>query len=164
MGKNYEEVAKVLVVDVELLKSTTAGLPAEEIATRISYSVWWSRLWTLQEAVFATEFQFQFQNTGLDGKDLVGRSDAARDVPDWMVGVTPPAPWDPRANTDDYLGEDAHDKNDIKKDDGLKPIVGASQIQQGIRQSQGEEDGLQGQYLGRAKHLLHGRHKPALRS
>ncbi|OAP61870.1 hypothetical protein AYL99_04073 [Fonsecaea erecta] len=79
MGQIYAEAAKVLVVDVELLKSPTAGASMEEIAMRISYSVWWSRLWTLQEAVFARELHFQFQDRALDGKELVERSDRARD-------------------------------------------------------------------------------------
>ncbi|KIX91919.1 uncharacterized protein Z520_12382 [Fonsecaea multimorphosa CBS 102226] len=91
MGKIYEQAAKVLVVDVELLRSTTAGASLEEIAMRISYSVWWSRLWTLQEAVFARQLHFQFQDCALDGKELVARSDtAARDrLPetDWSAAA-----------------------------------------------------------------------------
>ncbi|EXJ76122.1 uncharacterized protein A1O5_00630 [Cladophialophora psammophila CBS 110553] len=80
MRNIYENAAKVLVVDVDLLKSTTAGASNEEIAMRISYSVWWSRLWTLQEAVFAKELHFQFQDRALEGKGLVERSDNARNM------------------------------------------------------------------------------------
>jgi hypothetical protein len=39
-----------------------------------SYRVWWSRLWTLQEAVFVKELHFRFQDRALDGRDLVERS------------------------------------------------------------------------------------------
>ncbi|OCT45856.1 hypothetical protein CLCR_01428 [Cladophialophora carrionii] len=71
----YEQADKVLVVDVELLRSSTAEASDEEVAMRISYSVWWSRLWTLQEAVCARELYFQFQDGALNGIELVRRSD-----------------------------------------------------------------------------------------
>ncbi|KIW98978.1 uncharacterized protein Z519_00641 [Cladophialophora bantiana CBS 173.52] len=80
MRNIYEEAAKVLVLDVDLLKSTTNGASNEAIAMRISYSVWWSRLWTLQEAVFAKELHFQLHDGALEGKGLVERSDNAHNM------------------------------------------------------------------------------------
>jgi hypothetical protein len=73
----YEQADKVLVVDIELLRSSTVEASHEEVAMRISYSVWWSRLWTLQEAVCARELYFQFQNGAVNGIELVKRSDEA---------------------------------------------------------------------------------------
>lgn len=73
----YAHAAKVLVVDVELLAADCIGTSDEEIATRISYSIWFSRLWTLQEAVFAKKLYFQFRDAAVDAEELVRRSDAA---------------------------------------------------------------------------------------
>ena len=59
MSKSYGLAAAVLVVDAGLEMTSMTAHPQERLL-RIRISTWMSRLWTLQEALFAQELYFQF--------------------------------------------------------------------------------------------------------
>ncbi|KAI9804773.1 MAG: hypothetical protein M1825_001141 [Sarcosagium campestre] len=59
MRSIYSRATRVLVLDAELMQSTTKSSPEEKLS-RITCSTWIRRLWTLQEAALARSNFFQF--------------------------------------------------------------------------------------------------------
>lgn len=59
MRSVYSRAARVLVMDAEIMRSTMNS-SSEEKFTRITCSNWVRRLWTLQEAVLASQIFFRF--------------------------------------------------------------------------------------------------------
>lgn len=65
----YENASLVWVLDSGLLR-TSINTAYHEILIRVATSPWLRRLWTLQEAVFAKEIVFQFQDSYTDFNSL----------------------------------------------------------------------------------------------
>ena len=66
----YQKADKVLVLDDQLVRSTSRVTP-EETLIRILSSAWMTRLWTLQEGLLADKLRFQFQERALDAEDML---------------------------------------------------------------------------------------------
>ncbi|EMD32910.1 hypothetical protein CERSUDRAFT_68326 [Gelatoporia subvermispora B] len=58
MGQTYRQATKVFVIDSGI-RSCSVNAPTEEKLLRVVTSGWMQRLWTLQEAVLASELIFQ---------------------------------------------------------------------------------------------------------
>jgi hypothetical protein len=68
----YRDADSVLVFDSSL-QQVPLGLSTSECLTRIEISSWNERLWTIQEAVFAKELYFQFQDGTISLQQLIFR-------------------------------------------------------------------------------------------
>ncbi|KAH6710567.1 hypothetical protein BKA61DRAFT_522966 [Leptodontidium sp. MPI-SDFR-AT-0119] len=66
----YREATAVLVLDSGL-ELVNGSAPRAEIAVMIASSVWFTRLWTIQEGSFAKELYFQLQDTAVRAADLL---------------------------------------------------------------------------------------------
>ncbi|KAL8723850.1 MAG: hypothetical protein Q9181_007136 [Wetmoreana brouardii] len=60
MAQTYVEAQCVLVIDPELQKMSSQGLPPEDLFANVLCSSWNSRSWTFQEACMARVFYVQF--------------------------------------------------------------------------------------------------------
>ncbi|KAH0559665.1 hypothetical protein GP486_003822 [Trichoglossum hirsutum] len=70
LDDTYRNADKVLVLDDQLVRSTSRVAP-EEALIRILSSGWMTRLWTLQEGMLAGKLRFQFQERALDVEDML---------------------------------------------------------------------------------------------
>lgn len=87
MAKIYKEADKVLVIDSDL-EAASCDSPVVEISTRIAISSWWTRLWTLQEGMFAKELWFQLKDGAVNQTLLMERSrvsEGATNTEDWSI-------------------------------------------------------------------------------
>lgn len=66
MDKIYKEADNVLVVDTTLETQSSKVSPTECL-TRIGLSTWMTRLWTMQEGLFARRLHFKFK----DGVEII---------------------------------------------------------------------------------------------
>lgn len=68
----YEKASVVLVLDKHLRRST-AYTPTKttELLLQVVISDWRFRVWTLQEAIFATKLIFQFLDASVDAEELL---------------------------------------------------------------------------------------------
>jgi hypothetical protein len=66
----YTNANKVLVIDDQLVRSSSTA-PPEETLVRILSSVWMTRMWTLQEGLLAKKLRFQFKERALDVEDML---------------------------------------------------------------------------------------------
>lgn len=62
--------SQTLVLDSEISLLSSDSKP-QEVFVRIAYSSWNSRLWTLQEAVFAEKLLFYFSNQDIELESLI---------------------------------------------------------------------------------------------
>lgn len=69
MHKTYSEAADVLAIDAEW-STVPSSAPTVELLTRISFSSWMRRLWTLQEATLARTLWFRFADRSVSEKAL----------------------------------------------------------------------------------------------
>ena len=74
MEDTYREASIVLVMDAGLKSLSTTTTPPFQLAISIAASKWWTRLWTLQEGVFAKALYFQCSDAALSPTDVVRRS------------------------------------------------------------------------------------------
>ena len=74
MEDTYREASIVLVVDAGLKSLPTTTTPPFQLAISMAASKWWTRLWTLQEGLFAKALYFQFSDAALSPTDVVQRS------------------------------------------------------------------------------------------
>lgn len=68
----YQRAEKVLVFDSSL-KSLSITAPPEHLLLSIQLTPWSKRLWTLHESVLANSIYFQFQETAIQGEELIER-------------------------------------------------------------------------------------------
>jgi hypothetical protein len=74
MENVYKSASAVLVIDsvLELVENTAA---LASIAIMIASSVWWTRLWTIQEGAFAQKLYFQLKTGAVAPSDLYMRAE-----------------------------------------------------------------------------------------
>ncbi|KAI9639989.1 hypothetical protein NHQ30_011548 [Ciborinia camelliae] len=70
MALTYRKAAKVLVLDASIQTCASKDLPEQKLL-RVLVSGWMRRLWTLQEAVLASELVFRFMDASLSIHDLI---------------------------------------------------------------------------------------------
>ena len=76
----YREATAVLVIDSDMRLVSSAAAPLQ-IAVTIIATMWWTRLWTLQEGVLAKRLYFQLSDVALSADDILQRSQEAHPVP-----------------------------------------------------------------------------------
>lgn len=69
MAAIYQTATLVLVLDSNL-ETVPSALPVLEKAICIMSSIWWTRLWTMQEGAFAKQLYFQFRGDAVTVSDL----------------------------------------------------------------------------------------------
>ena len=74
MEDTYREASIVLVIDAGLKSLSTTTTSPFQLAISIAASKWWTRLWTLQEGVFAKALYFQCFDTARSPADVIQRS------------------------------------------------------------------------------------------
>jgi hypothetical protein len=79
MAGIYRQADKVLVID-NFLQYQTGKLSLVEMGTRVKYSPWISRIWTLQEGRLARELLFQFDNIAIPADDLLESIKGSRNI------------------------------------------------------------------------------------
>ncbi|KAI9768590.1 MAG: hypothetical protein M1840_004787 [Geoglossum simile] len=70
MQKTYEMADAVLVLDAQLTRIVASDTSHEEILMRVFCSSWMTRLWTMQEAAFASRLYFQFADKPIEYSSL----------------------------------------------------------------------------------------------
>ena len=90
MGAIYRAASLVLVIDANLVTIDLKTHSLPQIAFAIASSKWWTRLWTLQEGVFATALFFQLATVALSKEDIVRESQRRYSA----ESAAPPSPWD----------------------------------------------------------------------
>ena len=70
----YREACIVLVIDAGLKSLESAITSPFHLAISIVSSKWWTRLWTLQEGVFAQALYFQLSDDAVSPTDMLQRS------------------------------------------------------------------------------------------
>lgn len=87
MAAIYKRADKVLVLDSDLDTVRCDATPIE-IAIRIVISSWWTRLWVLQESMFARELWFQLKDGAVNEAMIRSRSEAEEanaETGDWSI-------------------------------------------------------------------------------
>ena len=81
MGETYRRASKVLVFDESIRLLCSRDHSLEENVLRIATSPWMQRVWTLQEALLASDLQFEF-STGVVSahslRDAIEREESSR--------------------------------------------------------------------------------------
>ena len=77
-----QSAAQTIVLDSDIWQLTSSS-GIKEIFTRIAYSSWSSRLWTLQEAVYTQNLVFRFSDESVSLDTLVMKSGDM--PPDWEL-------------------------------------------------------------------------------
>ena len=74
MERIYCEASIVLVIDAGLKSLESVITSPFQLAISIASSKWWTRLWTLQEGVFAQALYFQLSDDAVSPTDILQRS------------------------------------------------------------------------------------------
>ena len=74
MEEIYRKASIVLVIDANLKALGSVITSPFQVAISIASSKWWTRLWTLQEGLFAKSLYFQFSDNALSAADIIQSS------------------------------------------------------------------------------------------